>query len=524
MTTQSVATATGGLEPPVARVTAVSKRFGATQALRGVDLLVRAGEVHALVGRNGAGKSTLVSILTGLQGPDEGTVTFGGEPAPPLADRHAWQAVVACVYQKLTVIDDLTVAENLFLGRQSAAGHPVRWRELRERSADLLAEWEIDVDPRAFARTLTVEQRQLVEIARALSLGARFVILDEPTARLDAGGVERLFARIRRLQEQGVTFLFISHHLQEIFELCDTVTVFRDARHILSAPIAEVSRSRLVEAMTGEKATELVDTRPPPVPRDTPPVLEVDGLSAAGVPRVSFDVRPGEILGLAGGGGSGKFAVAESIVGLRRPTAGTVRVAGTQQRLGSVPASLAAGVGFVPQDRHAEGFVEGLSIAENLTMSVSSRLGRFGLVNPKARDRMAGELIRRLDVVPARPKQPAGDLSGGNQQKVVAGRALANDPRLLVLMAPTAGVDVRSKESLMDAATGAARGGAGVMVVSDDLDDLRYCHRVLVMFRGEIVRELEGTWDDQELVAAMEGVLVGAAAGDASEGVDPRDQ
>ncbi|MGC5168379.1 sugar ABC transporter ATP-binding protein [Luteimicrobium sp. DT211] len=507
-TESTVARRTGGEVPPVVRVTAVSKRFGATQALREVGLTVEAGEVHALVGRNGAGKSTLVSILTGLQAPDEGEVTFGGEPAPPLGDRGAWRRRVACVYQHLMVLDDLTVAENLFVNRQSERGHRIRWRELVGRARDLLEEWEIDVDPRALARDLTVEQRQLLEIARALSYGARFVILDEPTARLDAAGIARLFARIRRLQEQGVTFLYISHHLQEIFDLCQTVTVFRDARHILTSPIDTISRTALVEAMTGEQVRAREDPRPDLAPTDER-VLEVRGLTADEYSDISFGVRPGEIVGLAGAGGSGKTAVAEAIVGLRRPVSGEVRLDGAPQRLGSVPRALRAGIGFVPQDRRAQGYVPEMSIAENLTMTVPHRLGSHGFENPRRRTALARTLIDRLDVVPRRPEQAVADLSGGNQQKVVAGRAIADDPRLLVLMAPTAGVDVKSKESLMATAVDTARGSAGVLVVTDDLDDLRYCHRVLVMFRGEVVAELSGTWDDRELVSAMEGVDLG---------------
>ncbi len=509
MTTESRAARTAGEEvPPVVRVAAVSKRFGATQALRAVDLTVAAGEVHALVGRNGAGKSTLVSILTGLQAPDDGEVTFGGEPAPALGDRAAWRARAACVYQHLMVLDDLTVAENLFVNRQSERGRPIRWGELVRRARGLLEEWEIDVDPRVLARDLTVEQRQLLEIARALSYGARFVILDEPTARLDAAGIARLFARIRRLQEQGVTFLFISHHLQEIFELCQTVTVFRDARHIVTSPIDAISRTELIEAMTGEQLRAREDQRPDLAPTDER-VLEVRGLGAAEYRDVSFDVRPGEIVGLAGAGGSGKTAVAEAIVGLRRPDEGEVRLDGAPQPLGSVPRALHAGIGFVPQDRRAQGYVPELSIEENLTMTVPRRLGAYGFVSPRRRTALARTLIDRLDIVPRRPEQHVGDLSGGNQQKVVAGRAIADDPRVLVMMAPTAGVDVKSKESLMATAVDTARGKAGVVVVTDDLDDLRYCHRVLVMFRGEIVAELSGTWDDRALVSAMEGVDLG---------------
>jgi simple sugar transport system ATP-binding protein len=234
----------------------VTKKYGETVALDRAGIQIMPGRTHALVGRNGAGKSTLVSILTGLQPPDEGEVRFGGEPAPRLADRDAWRQRVACVYQKSTIIPELTVAENLYLHRHDLNRFGlVRWGALRRKAATLLAAWSVDVDVRLPAGELDVEQRQFVEIARALSFGARFIILDEPTAQLDAAAIARLFTRIRTLQEQGVTFLFISHHLQEIYEICDMVTVFRDARHIVTAPVADLPRGELVAAMTGEATT-----------------------------------------------------------------------------------------------------------------------------------------------------------------------------------------------------------------------------------------------------------------------------
>jgi simple sugar transport system ATP-binding protein len=237
-------------------------------------------------------------------------------------------------------------------------------------------------------------------------------------------------------------------------------------------------------------------------------VLSVENLTVAGACEdVSFEVRPGEIVGLAGAGGSGKFAVANTIVGLRRPDGGTVQVAGERQRRrADVAHRLKAGIGFVPEDRHHEGFVPGLSIAENITMTVPHRLERNGVLSSRRRTDMATQAIDRLDIVPRRPEQPVAELSGGNQQKVVMARALANEPRLLVLMTPTAGVDIKSKQTLMNAATEAARAHTGVLVVSDDLDDLRYCHRVVIMFRGRVVGELNGEWADQQLVAAMEGI------------------
>ncbi|GAA3388414.1 sugar ABC transporter ATP-binding protein [Cryptosporangium minutisporangium] len=481
----------------------VTKRYGTTLALRDAGLVVRAGATHALVGRNGAGKSTLVSILTGLQAPDEGTVTFGGEPAPPLPDRDAWRQRVACVYQKSTIIPELTVAENLFLNRHPAGRGVINWSALRRKAGELLATWDVAVDVTRPAGELTVEQRQLVEIARALSYDARLIILDEPTAQLDGPAINRLFDRMRGLQDRGVTFLFISHHLEEIYRVCDEVTVFRDAQHIVTGPVSELPPADLVAAMTGE-ATRLTERASrPPLPAETPAVLEVRDLDG-----VSFTVRAGEVVGLAGSGGSGKKEIAEAVVGLRRARAGTVRVGGTPLAPGSVPASLAAGVGLVPQDRHHEGFVPDLSIAENLTMTVPRRLGRFGTISRKRRDTIAHTLIDELAVKTPGPELPVSALSGGNQQKVVMGRALANDPKVLVLIQPTAGVDVRSKETLLGVVDRVREGGTGVLIASDELDDLRTCDRVLVLFQGRTVAEFGSDWSDHDLVAAMEGLDV----------------
>ncbi|RIV39153.1 sugar ABC transporter ATP-binding protein [Micromonospora radicis] len=491
---------------PVVEATNITKRFGSTLALSEAGIVVRRGETHALVGRNGAGKSTLVSILTGLQAADTGTVTFDGEPAPPLGDRDAWRRQVACVYQKSTIIPTLTVAENLFLNRHARGpGRLIRWNALRNDARELLAEWSVDVDVRQPASTLSVEQRQFVEIARALSFGARFIILDEPTAQLDGAGINRLFGRIQDLRAQGVTFLFISHHLQEIYEICDQVTVFRDARHILTAPVAELSRPALVAAMTGEDVSmpEAVHRR---LSADVPVLLSVQDLVTASGAELSLEAKAGEVVGIAGGGGSGKVEVAEAIVGLARPASGTVTLDGRVLRPGSVPDALDAGVGLVPQDRHREGLVPLLSIAENVTMTVPHRIGRRGLISPARRDAVARQSIADLAIKASGPHVPVSDLSGGNQQKVVMGRALASDPKLLVLITPTAGVDVRSKQTLLGVVDDVRRDGTAVLVVSDELDDLRICDRVLVMFQGRVVREMAHGWSDNDLVAAMEGV------------------
>ncbi|MCG5214344.1 sugar ABC transporter ATP-binding protein [Streptosporangium sp. KLBMP 9127] len=483
----------------------ITKRYGPTTALERAGIVIAEGETHALVGRNGAGKSTLVSILTGLQRPDAGQVLFDGRPAPAMSDRDAWRRRVACVYQRSTIIPSLTVAENLFLNRQSERG-PIRWRALRARARQVLDQYGVAVDAEVLAGDLGVEQRQLVEIARALSFGARFIILDEPTAQLDGPAIERLFTRMRSLREQGVTMMFISHHLEEVYEVCQSVTVFRDARHVVTSPVAGLPHDELVAAMTGEATTDY-QTRSRSADASARVVISAAGLTLAGrYSGIDLAVRAGEIVGLAGSGSSGKVGLAETLVGLRKADAGAVSVNGTTIRPGDVAAALRAGLGFVPQDRHAQGFVPLLSVAENATLPIAHKLGRLGTVSPARRRARAATLIGELDIKTTGPDQPVGDLSGGNAQKVVMARALADAPAALVVINPTAGVDVKAKQALLGAVEDAVAGGAGAVLVSDELDDLRICDRVLVMLHGRIVKDMPRGWSDPELVAVVEGV------------------
>lgn len=486
----------------------VGKRYGPTVALHDVSLTVRPGESHALVGRNGAGKSTLVSILTGLSETDTGSVSFGGVPAPSLSKQDDWKAHVACVYQHAMVVPQLTVAENLFLNRQARGGFAIGWKKLRRQARELLDSWDVRVDVDTPAGDLSVEDRQFVEIARALSYGARFIVLDEPTAQLDSQAIERLFERMRQMQENGVTFLFISHHLHEVYEVCQAVTVLRDARHVLTAPVEEVSRAALVDAMTGEQgglAVRDAATRDP-LAVDAEEVLAVDDLSGDGFHDVSLRIHRGEVVGLAGSNASGKHQVAETVYGLRKPTAGTVAVNGKRLPAGDITAALRAGIGCVPRDRHHEGLVLEHSIMDNATLSVLDRMGRAGLASPKSRRERGSRALADYDIVAAGPDQPVSDLSGGNQQKVVLARALESDPRVVVLINPTAGVDVKSKEALLAVVDRVRAEGKAVLLVSDELDDLRLADRVLVLRAGEVAAVHQAGWSDGDLVADIEGV------------------
>jgi simple sugar transport system ATP-binding protein len=503
----------GGLKaaaPFVVETLGISKRFGASQALKDASVAIPAGDSRALVGRNGAGKSTLVAAMTGLIAPDSGEIRLAGEPAPSLADRVAWRSKVACVYQRSTVIPTLTVAENLFLNDQPTGRFGwISWGALRRKAEAALAEWGLDVDVTLDAAELGVEQRQIVEIARALRKGTRFIILDEPTAQLEGREVARLFERIVRLQESGVTFLYISHQLEEIYEVCRSVTVMRDGQIVAESALSEMPKERVVEAMVGDIGRTVGQSRKRKsgAAADGKPCLDVRGLVVGDAVRdVSFGIAAGECVGLAGLVGSGKEKIADAVAGLIKPTAGEVAVAGVALPAGQVAKTRERGIGYVPRDRHMLGLIPQLSVGENLTLTIVDRLGTGGFISTAERSRHAERLIDSLEIVVSSEDQPIGELSGGNQQKSIMGRALASDPKVLVLVHPTQGVDIASKESLFSIVEEARGKGTAVLLVSDDLDELVICDRLLVIFKGRLVNEFGPNWRDRDVVAAIEGV------------------
>lgn len=508
--------------PYVGVARGVWKAFGETQALRDVSLDVGAGECHGLVGRNGAGKSTLVAIFTGLIRPDRGMVRPGDEAAPSLADRASWQRLVACVYQKSMVVPSLTVAENIFLGSVSEGDLGlVNWRVMRARARRVMLDWGFDLDVDRRASDLTVEQRQVVEIVRALSVGARFLILDEPTASLEKAAIERLFESISRLKKNGIGILYISHHLEEIYEVCDRVTVLRDGVRVLSTAVGEIKQESLVEAMVGATPRQALEIAAPlqSARISTRPRLEVSHLHvptpSGQVWDVSFTLGAGECVGLVGLRGSGTTTVADTIVGLLKPLSGEIRLDGKPVRPGRVDATLRQGIAYVPEDRHARGFVPYLGVSENLALCLLDRLANWGIVSRSARDRVAFGQIEQLGIITSGLDQSVGQLSGGNQQKVVVGRALARHAAVLVVVTPTVGVDVAAKEALLNVIDAARADGTAVLLVSDDLEDLRICTRLLVMVRGRLVREYrEPPWNRHEVIASVEGLAPTLAPGD----------
>jgi simple sugar transport system ATP-binding protein len=514
----------GGAGPALLEAVGVEKRFGSTRALRGVDLGIHAGRCTGLVGRNGAGKSTLISILSGLSTPDAGEVRFDGRAAPPLRDLAAWRGRIATVHQHSMIVPELSVAENMFLGRPGGPGRIVGWRRLREQAGAILGEWGIAIAPEARCGDLTVEQRQIVEIARALATGARCVLLDEPTAALERGAVVRLFELVRQLTEGGVAVLYISHHLEEVFEVCRDVTVLRDGRAVLASAVADLSKAEMVRAMIGPAAVAAaaVPAAAPgtaPAPRRAAGdgsglVLEnLSTASARGPLRgVTLTVAPGERVGVTGLLSAGVATLGRVAAGVERPDGGRVLLDGREVPAGRRDLAQQAGIGYVPEDRRAEGFVAGLSIAENAAMTVAGRLtGRLGLGTARRRDEAVRPYVQALALVSSGLSQPVGELSGGNQQKVTVARTLIHDPRVIVAITPTRGVDVAAKELLLESLSRTAREtGTGLLLASDELDDLvGHCDRIVVLVRGRVFAEFGAApFDREELLAASEGIAI----------------
>jgi simple sugar transport system ATP-binding protein len=512
-----------GASASVVALSNINMSFGPNQVLYDVSFAVTPGRSHALLGRNGAGKSTAVSIMTGIHKPDSGRVEFNGEPAPANSDVMAWQEKVACLYQRSTAVPTLSVAENLYLNRHPVAlGGRIDWKKLNRDAQELLDQWELPVNAVASVGDLPVGSRQLVEIARALSSGTRFVILDEPTAKLDRRDSQILFGHIARMQAVGVTFLYISHHIDEIYEVAQDLTVLRDGRHVVTAEVAATSPHEVVKYMAGDTLTDGVKrsdraSRRQESRADVDPcgavapsllVAKALGSDTAGerFSGVDLDVAAGEIVGLAGLEGGGKLGVAHVLVGMAQATEGSVSLAGRPLGKAGVDDAIDCGVGFVPEDRQRLGLVNIMSVAENGTLTSLGRLGRFGFVSRRRQRDVGTRMIDDLGIVTPSAVTEVGALSGGNQQKVLLGRALGTDPALLVLVQPTAGVDVRSKDALFDVIEAKAEAGAAVIIVSDDLDDLRACDRVIVMFRGRSQGEIPAGWRDADLISIMEGV------------------
>jgi rhamnose transport system ATP-binding protein len=503
---------TAGSAGPVLGLSHVTKAFGSVVALRDVSIALLPGQVHAVAGENGAGKSTLIKTLAGVHRPDTGTVLVDGEPAVFHGPADARDAGIAVIYQEPTLFPDLSVAENIFMGRQprGRAG-AIDHRGIDAATAVLFDRLGVGLAPGDIARGLSIADQQMVEIAKALSFNARVLIMDEPTAALTGSEVERLFGVVRTLRDQGAAVLFISHRLEEIFAISDVVTTLRDGRWIATDPVSALDDDLLIRRMVGRDLDELF-----PKQATTPDTvaLSVQRLTREGVfTDISFDVRRGEIVGVAGLVGAGRSEIARAIFGIDRWDAGSVAVDGRQLHKGSPASAMKAGIALVPEDRRQQGLILDMSIERNVALPGLKALSAFGLMNRLAERRRARDWADRLRLRYRRLNDPVSTLSGGNQQKVVLAKWLAIKPRVLIVDEPTRGIDVGTKAEVHRLLSRLAGEGIAVLMISSELPEiLGMADRVLVIHEGRLAAEFSrADATEERIVAAATGRRAAAA-------------
>ena len=486
----------------------ITKRFGPVEVLCDVDLSLHAGRVHSLAGENGAGKSTLVKILGGIYQPDRGHILFDGQETLIRGAADAQRHGIAVIHQHPSVFPDLSVAENVFIGRQPERGGRIDWAAMRGQAQELLARLQLEIDVRLPVKLLGIAERQAIEIVRALSLDARVLVMDEPTSTISSSEVDRLFEIVLRLKRAGVAILFISHFIDEILRMGDDVTVLRSGRRVITCEASELSPEQTVRHMVG---TDLAAFFPKEAATIGAPVVSVDNLSGAGfVEDVSFELRAGEILGFFGLVGAGRTEVAQMLFGITGPERGEIRVDGARVRPAAPRDALDLGISLLPEDRHQQGLVLPFPIRANETLPVLRRLAtRLGLVDRAAEAKVAAEFTGRMRVVATGIEQLTDTLSGGNQQKVLLAKWLIPAPRVLILDQPTRGIDVGAKAEIHRIVSRLAAEGIAIILISDDAAEvIAMADRILVFRGGRIVREFERAAFDQEamLLAAAHAV------------------
>ncbi len=500
-------------DPPLLQMTGIVKQFPGARALDGVDLEIRPGEVHCLLGQNGAGKSTLIKVLSGAHQPDAGEIRIDGTTVTVPNPVAALRLGVAAMYQELDVVDGLSVAENILLGHElSSAGFSQRRAAIRQTRELLRRLGHSEIAPTREVGRLSAAGKQIVSMARALSRDARVIIMDEPSAVLDSGEVANLFRVVRELTASGVAVVYISHRLEEIRQIGDRITVLKDGRTVAqNLDVAGTPTAELIRLMTGRGVEYAFP--PPREPDDSAPVvLDVEGLALRGVfEDLSVRIRAGQVVGLAGLVGSGRSEILETIFGARRSSAGTVTVGDRRLRPGSVPAAVAAGIGLCPEERKSQGLLLDEPVYRNITLSAFSRFARGPLLDERSERRAAAEQVKALDLRPPQVERDARTLSGGNQQKVLLGRWLVHGCRVLLLDEPTRGVDVGARAEIYALIRALADQGAAVLVVSSEIPEvLGLCDRVLVISEGRVVHSGPAASIDEHHVLDL--VMEGSAA------------
>ncbi len=475
---------------PLLTMTNISKRFGAVQALQDVSLTLDAGEVLGIVGENGAGKSTLIKILGGAYFPDAGTIVFDNEPITIDHPESSLSRGITVIYQELSLVPELSVAENLFLGHMphNALGG-IKRTELMNRSRALLERIQLDVSPRQRLADLRIDARQLIEVGKALSRDVRILVMDEPTSSLNEKEVQHLFSVVRHLKAEGVAIIYISHHLDEVFEICDRVMVLRDGKEVDTRPTADWTPTQIVEAMVDRPIEDFY-------PKATVPIGDVvfraDGLSLNDrVQNVSFDIHAGEIVGLGGLPGSGIAEVAQIVAGIRRPTGGSMTLQGQKYNPQSPHNAIQSQVGYVPEDRKEQGLFLEFSIRRNIALSILSSLSKFGVVNNKSTEKIAQKAIVDYKIKASGTGAPVKSLSGGNQQKVLLARVGQSDPILMIMNDPTRGIDVGAKVEVYERIGEFVQEGGAVLLLSSELPELiGISDRIVVLRNGQKIADI----------------------------------
>ncbi len=502
------------LSRPVLEAVGVSKSFPGVLALRDVSLTLNAGEVHALVGENGAGKSTLIKVLTGVYSPDAGQLVHQGREVLFADPRAAQAAGISTIYQELDLVPLMSASRNLYLGREPRTRLGlVDYKRMRQSAQDLLREYQIDVDVDAPLSALGLGAQQMVSVARAIASNASVVIMDEPTSSLEAREVETLMGLIRRLAADGVAILYVSHRLDELYRICDSVTVLRDGQLVHTGALAELPRTRLVATMLGRQLAAQSkrhesEARDRVGDTEGAPVLEATGLTRRGLLHdVSVSVRAGEVVGLGGLLGAGRSETGKAILGAQRLDSGTVTVAGSPVHTGSPPAAIRAGVALLPEDRKLEGILPNLSIKENILLAALPNLSRGGLMTERRGDEIVARFMKALNIRATGPAQRVGTLSGGNQQKVLLARWLCLSPKVLILDEPTRGIDVGAKTEVRATIDRLAEDGLAVLLISSETEELvDDSHRIVVLRDGAVIDTLTGArMTESELISAIAG-------------------
>ena len=502
---------------PLLEMSGIDKAYGGVPALRGVSFAVEAGEVHALIGQNGAGKSTLIKVLTGYARRDAGQVLFRGEDFAPASPQAAQAAGISTIYQEISLVGQRSVAENICLGRETRRFGLLHWRRMNEEAASLLGRFGVDVDVRQPLGRYPTAVQQMVAIARAIAFKAALVVMDEPTSSLSDAEVQVLFGVVRQLRAEGVAVVFVSHKLDELYAVCDRVTVLRDGRTVQVADMAGLPKLELVAVMLGRDLSSVARAGATAfgakAGRHGGALLDVEGLRAGPrVQEVSLQVRQGEVVGVAGLLGAGRTETARTLFGADPRDGGRVALGGEAFAPSAPGDAIRAGIGFCTEDRKAEGIVPELSVRENLTLALLPRLARAGVVDEARQADIVARFIKQLDIRCAGPEQPVGQLSGGNQQKVLLARWLCTDPRLLILDEPTRGIDVGAKAEIQALIRALAESGLGVLMISSEIEEVvEGADRAYVLRDGRTVAELADTALSEHSV--MDAMAHGAHAG-----------